>query len=295
MDVYAFVTGEKARFPQIKPLDKAKQLVYASSLAKGEFVFGETPLVIDGVAQTPKEIHRKRHNERWVWSEVEECLKTPRKIEMIFNSDYAQGIIQSPGIWEEPGDTEALNEIRKIYNFSEDEIKRLYDIFATNHLIAAIKIIPENGFNLAVPANYGFFLLLSRINHACYPSAELKIPSGPDSPVQVFTTRTVQTNEPLTIDYATSVPLEQKREALLKLYGFRCACNRCVNLCGWLPCNKVAKLHCPCRTFKYCSKQHQKLDWARHKNAEHKKVEDKKDHFWAGEGTVFVFFVSKNF
>lgn len=251
-------------------------LVFKRDLKEGEDVFSEVPLVIDNAFAIARPLHRVRHNERHNWSIVEECLKTMSiaRIKLLLAANYAEGLADVT--WETPGDDTAKQYMVDTYKVEDALVYRLYNIFSTNNLVAGIGLMPirtASGAPLQVPfPRYGFFLLMSRANHACAPSATLRRerPAGALA-TTVVTTRNVRAGEPLTIDYLQTVSGPSKRVELCKAFGFRCACDRCRPLCSLLACDKIATQACPCQHAQYCCKDHQRHDWQRHKLEEHEK------------------------
>ncbi len=259
------------------------QLVFRVPLEKGAIVFTERPLIEDTVPEMPEEARVAQYNNRPAWSLVAQCFRllTQEEINALLASGYAHGVVAAAQAWETPADDRALAHImtRAPAYANEALVRRLYDVMATNNILACRTRMPLAGRQVELPLRYGFFPLLSRANHACTPSVTLAIPLFPLGPfhcsggVSVVTTRAVQAGEAVTFDYVNNAPLEGKRETLLKLYGFRCACDTCVPLCAWLACDKRGTLACPCpagsRT-RYCSVEHQRADWPRHKTGEHR-------------------------
>lgn len=117
-----------------------------------------------------------------------------------------------------------------------------------------------------------FFLLLSRANHSCIPSVQLCVPreSKDIQPIIVKTIREVKVGDLLTFDYMSTIPWPQKRVALFETHGFRCECEKCLTLCCVISCTQIGSFSCPCKKARYCSKNHQKLDWSFHR-VEHSK------------------------
>ena len=253
-----------------------QQLVYSVHLGPDQHVFTERPFVQDTLIEIAPWLHQPLYNKRQAWNLVERCFKTlvPAQIEALLATGYATGVVVRAQSWETPADDHALQHIMRVCRIiDEDMVRRLYDIMATNNIVACTSIIPSMVPPMLVPARYGFFLLMSRMNHACIPSARLDIPTVPWGDVgdatSVLTTRAVRAGEPLTFDYVNAVPLAEKRKTLLELFGFRCECDRCRPLCALLECNNEGSRSCPCHAVRYCSQEHQRADWLRHKASEH--------------------------
>ena len=247
-------------------------LVFSVAHAQGAPVFTEVPLAMDACPLPPLSEHSARHNCRHAWSITEECIKalTPTAIESLLRANYATGIIGTQGSrWDSPGDDSALQYMAHTYDMDASSVRHLYDVVATNCLLAGL-VMATIGKNTYHPApRYGFFLLLSRANHSCVPSAMLTHSSSRDGVVTVSATRSVKPGDALTIDYLPNIALAKKRFTLFEAYGFRCACHRCSRLCSWLDCNERGTKTCSkCRRAAYCSVEHQRLDWKRHKTDE---------------------------
>ncbi len=244
-----------------------KELVFSRSMEKNQIVFTEAPLVIDAVIEISQTDHMQRHNDRPAWSIVEQCLKTlsREQIELLLLAKFAANIVHWTKSWE-AGDDAALHYMTQQSIFCSRKIRALYDIIATCNIVARVKKVPFSEGEMLVSARHGFFVLLSRANHSCIPSVALHPPMEHEQgPMKVVTLHDVVKDAPLTFDYLSLVSLEQKRPALLQCFGFRCECPRCVTLCHLLECNRVGKLRCPCHCAHYCSKDHQREDWQRHK------------------------------
>jgi hypothetical protein len=253
---------------------QGRQLVFRTPLAAGTLVFEETPFVADTVPDTHPYQHHTRHNDRFTWNLVEECYKTLSRgqIDAILGSGYASGVIDLTAPWETPADDLVMQSIAGRHQEADaSRVRRLFDVIGTNCLLVSIKprtfLMPDGTrLDVTLPC-YGFFLLLSRANHACVPSTRLAHFQG--GRVQVITTRAVAAGESLTIDYINTIPLEAKRTRLFEGFGFRCACDRCRRLCSLLECNAPGTKACPCHQAQYCSVDHQRADWKRHKELSH--------------------------
>jgi len=247
-----------------------KGLAFSRPLDAGQVVFCEIPLVVDASHMISPEEHELRHNSRFAWSIVEEALKTlpAPLLQSLLSSDYATGIVNMH--WDSAGDARALAYMVATYQKSPESVGRLYDVMATNCIVADVgmKRIEVGGRVVHVPVPlYGFFALLSRANHSCRPSASLS--KRPGRATFVITTRAVAAGEALTIDYLQTEPAATKRRELFKQFGFYCACAHCKTRCALLSCNEAGDKWCSkCHTARYCSREHQVEDWARHKAAE---------------------------
>jgi hypothetical protein len=245
-------------------------LIFRTSLGKGEVAFAEVPIVIEPIYGNEEKHHEEHHNSRFAWSIAEEALKalSPEQIQAIIEARYATGGIA--GTWESPGDDKALLYMTQTYKAEASAVRLLYDIMATNCVVADMGLSPFIGpggarMYMSFP-KYGFFLLLSRANHSCQPSVTINPPKKQSRAVPVITTRPVVAGEALTFDYMHMEPLKGKRLKLLKAYGFRCACDYCRTLCSWIECsNKASKSCSACHTVHYCCVEHQRADWPRHK------------------------------
>jgi hypothetical protein len=253
------------------------ELRFAQALDAGALVFSEQPLVEDAVAEllalgpAGERLHQARHNARWAWSIVEQMLATldTNAIEELLAAGYATGL--GAARWESPGDDDALAYVTTEQWWDVSVVRALYDMVATNNIITRTRLVnAAPGVTLEVAARHGFYLALSRANHACEPTATLQIPPEAGGVTHVVTTRAVAAGEPLTIDYVLRTPLGEKRAAVLDLYGFCCQCPRCAPLCSYVGCAARATRRCPCGRAHYCANaEHQRLDWPRHKREAH--------------------------
>lgn len=279
LDPYACVTSphETAPFIRDSPIFSGKELVFREPLELGAVIFKETSLVLDACIGLSPALHKAHHNERHAWSITEEFLKSVSRaqIEAVVAADYARGVTHAPGMWENPDDDAALDYLVFTYDAAPSLVRDLYDLVATNCVMAELGMRPlqddrAGGARVMVPyARYGFFLLLSRANHSCTPSATLVPPRGGSRSMTVVTTRSVAAGEALTIDYVQTERLENKRLVIAKNLGFRCLCERCRTLCSLLSCNKKgAKVCGACGKGRYCGREHQAADWPRHKATE---------------------------
>jgi len=148
----------------------------------------------------------------------------------------------------------------------------------TNCLTAGVAVLSMGGViiqgtavsGIALPDRHGFFPRLSRLNHSCQPNTK---PMKPQPTITLVALRDIKKGEELTFHYRSELqksPPSVAREQLLTHFRFRCACSHCRSLCAWLQCEKEGAKHCPCEQVNYCSKECQKLDWARHRSSEHK-------------------------
>ncbi|CAG9466653.1 unnamed protein product [Pedinophyceae sp. YPF-701] len=77
-------------------------------------------------------------------------------------------------------------------------------------------------------AGSAVFFLPSFFNHECEPNVDVQFPEG-GAPIRLVTRRSVEPGEELTITYIDSrAPAAVRRDALMRGYGFRCACWACL-------------------------------------------------------------------
>lgn len=275
VDVTSKCANQDMPFQLCHDSDNTCQLLYNCDLDSQEFMFSELPFAWDQFCQISSAQQEKSFNQRPAWSIVDGCFdqKDPDMLHRLMNQ-YANGLLYNrPELWEE-ADDKVLKAIARTYNANPKEVRKLYDIIATNNVVCSLTIldIPEVNLQIHHPNRYGFFLVFSRINHSCNPSARLILPIGMEiAPVKLITTRAVCKGESITIDYMSAVPPEQKRSQLWDQFGFICQCSECKTRCTLLSCNNKCKLVCACKQAYYCCKQHQKEDWKRHKLDKHTK------------------------
>lgn len=249
--------------PNIEFVDPGKQelhnnlhLVASKDFKEGELVFIESVLIEDNVSELSPQRHYDCHNERWAWSIVEQILSeySVMEVEEFLSLNFAT--IPSCAFVLESGDERALAYMSLTYPLYErDMILQLFNVVVTNNISSR-------------EGKYGFYMYVSRMNHACKPNTTLYNHKD-DGSCHVFAVRDIIAGESLTRDYVIGTPIEQKRTLLFNQYAFICRCSFCVKKCCWLQCDARGPLKCPCQQVSYCSKEHQKLDWKRHKECEH--------------------------
>jgi hypothetical protein len=228
-------------------------------------------------------VHPDHHNGRYAWSMVENILRNFSSAEglgallaALRKDAFATGL--GSFTWEEPGDSRALAWLTATYpRHDRDAIRAIYDIMGTNAIAASGVTRDYHVPGLARPVRvedthlHGFFPLFSRINHSCVPNTKPQPPVDAQGPLRLVALRALEAGEELTFHYLTQGDPDPTtdRPALLRRYGFRCSCPRCRQLCALLECPKKTERQCPCHRARYCGPEHQKLDWARHKGAEH--------------------------
>jgi hypothetical protein len=252
-------------------------LYVQKEVAEGEVVAVEHARFLSAPAQA---VHPVHHNRRYAWSMVENILKefpTTEALEGLLSElrkdAYATGLAEAS--WA-LGDTQALDWLARAYKQSPYLIREVYNIMCTTAINAGLATR-----NLRVPGLareiqlidtnlHGFFPLFARINHSCAPNIKLEPPLDVAGPLALVALRPLQAGEELSFHYlGEGIERSAQRRELLQQFAFRCACPQCRQLCALLECTKKADKHCPCQRAHYCCPEHQKLDWARHKGAEH--------------------------
>ena len=270
-----------------KEMDIKTSLIVPQSLgafATRNFAEGEAILIETARFLSPKvdfiNQHPERYNESFVWGVVEDALKHSRSVadlcKTLQEQKYATMLgEQNPWTTE---DQAILELYANEYHESVDDVRYLYNVMQTNCLTGAVTVIPVGGMTIKgtpisgfwIPDRHGFYPRLSRLNHSCEPNTK---PMKPQPTVTLVALHAIKKGEELTFNYlneGTQSPPSVAREYLMKYFRFRCSCLLCRDLCDWLKCNKEGLKRCPCGTASYCSKECQKLDWARHRSSEHK-------------------------
>jgi hypothetical protein len=297
-----------SKIPQIAELPASNSrkknvfLVSDQPYAKGDAIFFESAFIEDNIKEISLEDHKLNDNERWSWNITRQLLsKFDRKsLEKFIATQFATSDPKKSILWEKEDDI-ILNQLTTQYHKDgeKDLVYELYDIIVTNNIVSrTICIEPQNKSidNMVAriePSQHGLYLLLSRMNHSCEPntiitelnkfhdvdmkpvvSKKTGQPIGYESGSTrcVVALRDIKKGEPLVYDYVSSIPLDLKRNALFESWQFRCACSRCIKLCGLLSCNRIGSMTCPCHKIKYCSKSCQRVDWNRHKSSEHETI-----------------------
>lgn len=230
-------------------------LVSSNVFKEGDLVFTESCLVQDGLERLTSQEHYNRHNERWSWSIVEEILKR-------FSLDDVTKLLTMnfpvlTNFQYESNDFNVLVSLAKKYTeFSMKDIGRLFSIVTRNNISSCAT---------EKRVHYGLYMFISFITHSCEPNVQLWN-HGDDATCHVTALRPIAIGEPLVRDYLPEIALLEKRQVLLTSYGFLCRClSRCIKLCSLVTCLREGPLKCPCSLVAYCSVEHQKEDWPRHK------------------------------
>jgi hypothetical protein len=230
------------------------KLMAQQDIKEGELVFIESCLVSDKVGELTLQQHQYRHNGRWSWSILEELLtRYPQeKVQQLLAIEL-RGIPEDRFEWER-GDYTALNYMAKKFPYDRPTLQLLFYMIVRNNISC-------RGTN-SEDACYGLYVFISAMQHGCHPNTSL-YNHADDASCHVVATRDIKKGELLTRDFVGAH--EAKRVQLYTNYGQYCRCNDCRLLCGYMFCENKAPLSCPCHTISYCSQQHQKMDWARHK------------------------------
>ena len=232
------------------------------------------------------EVDARRHNSRFAWSLVDNILRalpspSPSALQALVTeltaARYARGL--GDFSWDDADDARALALLAGEYAHEPELVRTLYDLMATNAWTAQLKAVRcrveglERDIVHLIPDALGFYPLFSRINHACEANATLEIPTNQPGALIVRARRALAADEEVTVNYLEpeannliiGTGAATLRPRLWRELGFRCSCARCRGLCSWLECAAPATQRCPCRGAAYCSKEHQRLDWPRHK------------------------------
>lgn len=236
------------------------KLMAKEDIKEGALVFIESCLVCDKVAELTLQQHQYRHNGRWSWSILEELLKgfTEEKVRQLLAIELP-GIPDDRFAWER-GDYQALNYMAKKFpSYDRATLQLLFYTIVRNNISC-------RGTNRE-DACYGIYVFISAMQHGCRPNTQVMTHQD-DASAHVFATRDIKKGELLTRDFIGPC-LEAKRLQLYANYGQHCRCSDCRALCGLLSCQEKAPLSCPCHTISYCCREHQKMDWPRHKKEGH--------------------------
>ena len=77
-------------------------------------------------------------------------------------------------------------------------------------------------------AGAGVFPVVAACNHSCAPNCEVAFLG--DATAVLFATRDIEAEEEITIAYVdTTQPVEVRRAALMRRYGFACVCSKCLS------------------------------------------------------------------
>ncbi len=235
------------------------------SVAAGETIVAESA---DFLSAPRVAVSNREHNDRFAWSMLDALLPTldaQTFYDSLLADRYASGIANHT--WES-GDGRVLETLAAKHKLPAALVCSLYDILGTNALTASIVRRPIGPSTVLEKANqYGFYRLLSRVNHSCEPNAA-PVPSQRDDGVlPLVATRAIAANEEITINYMGEQ--RQSRAEIFRMFGFRCACPACKRICGWIECSATVLRPCPCHLIAYCCVDHQCKDWKRHRSAEH--------------------------
>jgi hypothetical protein len=248
-------TPENISEPVIVEMGNQSRLVSSNAFLEGDLVFTESCLVEDGADGLNPQEYYDRYNERWSWSIVEEILKrfSSEDITKLLTMNFPLLL----NFQYEANDFSVLVSLAKKYTqISMKDIGSLFSIVTRNNISTRVT---------EYSVHYGLYMFVSFINHSCEPNVQLWN-HGDDVTCHVTALKPIAIGEPIVRDYLPEVALVEKRQALLDSYGIRCRCQRCVKLCSLETCLEKAPLKCPCSLVAYCSKEHQREDWKRHKS-----------------------------
>ncbi|KAK0612237.1 hypothetical protein B0T14DRAFT_439291 [Immersiella caudata] len=98
-------------------------------------------------------------------------------------------------------------------------------------LVVEEDVLVTNAFELPLGMEevgyMGLFVELSRINHACNPNAHVHF-SETTLAMTIWSAKDIEVGEEITISYSsTELTSEERKETLLKQWGFKCTCSLC--------------------------------------------------------------------
>lgn len=224
-------------------------------------------------------------NYRYVWDITQRILdKAYRqekedvkedKVKQVFAMGFAQGLADHQ-VWE-PADDGVLQRLSISYEIPTGQVKRLYDIVATNNLVTTTTLSPTvfQGKRVMIerPNHWGLFKLLSRVNHSCDPNCQLIVPPTRGVPLQLKNLRPLKAGEECTISYVASNSFQEIKStkenaaAITKMlwvnFGIMCRCTLCTSRCqGCFESSNKRRLKCSkCHVATYCSKECQRTHW----------------------------------
>ena len=116
-----------------------------------------------------------------------------------------------------------LSEFNKLYSRIDDDI---YESKNSNNIIVNRCITNNMGIKINGKIYGGIFPILSRINHSCKPNC-IVLWNEKGYYQMLQSTKKINKNDEITISYIDLMNRNQRRQKLLKIYGFYCECSLC--------------------------------------------------------------------
>lgn len=127
-------------------------------------------------------------------------------------------------------------ELDRLPKQKQGEIWSLYNHTENSKEFPLLSIFRTNAFGFSEHEGLaGIYIFCARINHSCDPNCSWNVPEMPESDdpktrmIRITAIQDLKAGDELTITYTTSENrVEERQTDLLKAYGFKCHCTRCV-------------------------------------------------------------------
>lgn len=127
-------------------------------------------------------------------------------------------------------------ELDRLPKQKQGEIWSLYNHTENSKEFPLLSIFRTNAFGFSEYEGLaGIYIFCARINHSCDPNCSWDVPEIPESDdpkarmIRITAIQDLKAGDELTITYTTSENrVEERQTDLLRAYGFKCRCARCV-------------------------------------------------------------------